>query len=60
MKTYVGTTAVLFGLLTLIHVWRLVEEGGPMEPWFLALTAASGALCLWAVLVLRRSARSSG
>ena len=55
MKTYIATTGAVFGLVTILHVWRLVEEGGPMEPWFLLLTAASGALCLWAVLVLRRS-----
>jgi hypothetical protein len=27
MKAYVMTTGILFGLLTMAHVWRVVEEG---------------------------------
>ncbi len=27
MKAYVVTTGTIFGLLTLAHLWRMVEEG---------------------------------
>ena len=27
MRAYVMTTGVLFGLITLAHVWRVIEEG---------------------------------
>jgi hypothetical protein len=58
MKTYVVTTGALFGLLTIAHIWRMSVErplGG--DPWYLAITAATAVLCVWAVFVLRRPAR---
>lgn len=49
MKAYVTTTGAVFGALTLVHVWRMVEERQmATEPWYLLITAATGALCLWA------------
>jgi hypothetical protein len=27
MKRYVITTGVVFGLLVVVHIWRVVEEG---------------------------------
>ena len=27
MKAYVMTTGAAFGLLTLVHIWRVIEEG---------------------------------
>jgi len=55
MKAYVVTTGVLFGLLVVVHLWRVIEEGpGPArDPWFLGITVIAGALCLWAWRVLR-------
>ena len=29
VKSYVMTTGVVFGLLTLAHIWRVIEEGPP-------------------------------
>ena len=59
MRAYVLTTGVIFGIVTLAHVWRMVEER-PMatEPWYILITVATGALCLWAWRVLRRTGRS--
>lgn len=50
MKAYVMTTGVVFGLLTLAHIWRVVEEGTHLarDPWFVLITIAAGALSLWA------------
>jgi hypothetical protein len=60
MKAYLITTAVVFALLTLAHIWRGIQEGAQMaaQPWFILITLASAALCVWAVLLLRRSPRS--
>ena len=57
MKAYVITTGVVFGLLTVAHLLRMVLEKPDLasEPFYLAITAASAALCVWAFVVLRRS-----
>ena len=55
MKTYVLVTGIIFGLITIAHVWRMfVEPHLAREPWFLLLTAASAALSLLAWRVSRR------
>jgi hypothetical protein len=59
MKAYVMTTGVVFGLITLAHIWRVTEETHlAKEPWFILLTVATAALCLWAVRLLWRPPRS--
>jgi len=60
MKAYVTTTGVVFGLLTLTHLWRAIEEGPHLatDPWFVLITIAAAALCLWALRLLRLTARS--
>ena len=54
------TTGAIFGLIVVAHVWRIVEEGTHLaaDPGYMALTAASGALCVWAgrLLMRRRAA----
>jgi len=49
-------TGVVFGLITLAHIWRVVEEGSglAMQPWFILLTIAAAGLCVWSVSLLRR------
>jgi hypothetical protein len=58
MKAYLITTAAIFGLLTLVHIWRAVSESGLVarEPWFILITALSAALCVWACRLLRVAA----
>ena len=60
MKAYVVTTGTIFGLLTVAHLWRMVEEGSHVatDPLFILVTLASGVLCLWAWRVFRLSTRS--
>jgi hypothetical protein len=60
MKAYVMTTGAVFGLLTLAHIWRVIEEGPHLatEPWYVLITVAAAALCFWAVLLLWRWPRS--
>lgn len=61
MKAYVMTTGLVFGLLVVVHVWRVIEEGSRLatDPWYVLVTAIAAALCLWSWRVLRRSARQS-
>jgi hypothetical protein len=60
MRAYVMTTGVLFGLITMAHVWRVFEEdrGLATDPSFILLTIAAAALCLWAWRLLRLSTRA--
>jgi hypothetical protein len=60
MKAYVTTTGVVFGLLFVVHIWRVIVEGTQLarDPFWVLITALAGALCIWSLLVLRRSARS--
>jgi hypothetical protein len=50
MKIYVMTTGTVFGLITVAHVLRIIAEGPHLmtDPWFVLLTVATAALCLWA------------
>jgi hypothetical protein len=54
------TTGILFGLLTMAHVWRVVEEGRHLaaDPWYVLITLATAALCVWAWRLLRFSTRA--
>jgi len=59
MKAYVMTTGAVFGLLTLVHLWRIIVEGLHLatDPLYVLITFAAGGLCLWACLLLRLSTR---
>lgn len=57
MRSYVAVTGILFALLVVAHVARMVLENGSLasDPIYLAITATSAGLSLWAWLALRRS-----
>jgi hypothetical protein len=57
MKTYVMTTGVVFGLLTVAHILRIIAEGTHLaaDPWYMLVTGAAGVMCLWAWRLLRLS-----
>lgn len=54
MKAYLTTTATLFGLLAIAHIWRIIAEwpalvtdtGAKIEG---AIGLIAAALCLWAI-----------
>jgi protein-S-isoprenylcysteine O-methyltransferase Ste14 len=56
MKAYLMTTGAVFGLITLAHLWRILDEWPHLatEPGYLLITVAAAALCLWAWRLLRR------
>jgi len=61
MKGDVITTGTLFGLLTLAHVWRVVQEPHlARDPFFLAFTGLATGMCIWAgwLLLSAKRARS--
>ena len=55
MKAYVMTTGALFGLLFLVHLWRVVVEGPQLatRPEYVVVTAIAAAMCVWAWRVYR-------
>lgn len=56
MKTYVITTGIVFGVLTLAHIWRaIVERQMATDPFFIGVTVLAAFLAIWAGIVLRRS-----
>ena len=60
MKAYIITTGAVFGLLTLAHIWRVFAEEPHLatDPWFILITVAAAALCVWAWRLVRRSSRA--
>ncbi|HEY6102216.1 MAG TPA: hypothetical protein VI007_03200 [bacterium] len=60
MKAYVMTAGAVFGLITVVHVWRIIVEWPHLatEPWYLLLTVAAAALSVWAWRLLRLPSRS--
>jgi hypothetical protein len=60
VKAYVVTSGMLFGIVTVAHVWRMIEEGRSVasSPWYLAITILTAALAAWAWRVARGGARS--
>lgn len=59
MKAYLLTTGAVFGLLTLVHIWRMIEEGPQLatDPWYVLITVAAATLGLWACRLLWRVPR---
>ncbi len=60
MTAYLITTGIVFGLMTLVHLWRVWAEGPLLlrEPLFIAFTFAAVGLCVWACALLWRRRRS--
>ena len=62
MKAYLITTGVIFGLLTIAHIWRMFSETGfhsDRNPWFVAITLLSAGISIWAFQLLRKASRSA-
>ena len=59
MKAYVLTTGIIFGLITLAHVWRIIVEEMNLakEPSFVLMTVVTAALSAWAWKAYRRLPR---
>jgi hypothetical protein len=59
MKAYVMTTGAVFGLLTLVHLSRIiVERHLATDPLYILITVAAASLCIWAWRLLMLSRRS--
>src|SRR5438270_11455104 len=54
MRFYLTLTAIVFGLLTVVHIWRMAVESASLarDPFFLLITVISAAVCVWAVRLI--------
>ncbi len=60
MKAYLLTTGTVFGLLVVLHIWRMfVESTMVRDPWYWLITISAAVLCVWAFKLLRGSSRAS-
>jgi hypothetical protein len=59
MKAYLVITSMVFGLITVAHIWRIIVENPHLmvEPWFVLLTLFAAGLCAWALRLLWRLPR---
>lgn len=59
MRAYIITTGWVFGLLVIVHVWRMIEEGTHLarDPFYVLVTLLATALCVWAWRVLKLAPR---
>lgn len=57
MKAYLITTGTIFAIITALHIWRAIAEGGPGPVWILLILLPAG-LCIWAFALLKKSSRS--
>ena len=56
LKAYIITAGIVFGLLTVVHIWRMIVEPHlAADPWFIVATLVSGVLCFSAWRVTRRA-----
>ena len=60
MRAYVLTTGIVFGLLTLAHLWRIAAEGVQLltSPWWVGITVGAAALSIWAWRLARQQQRT--
>ena len=56
MKLYLIITSAVFGLITVVHIWRAIAENPHLaaEPWYVLLTLAAAGLCFWGLRLLWR------
>lgn len=60
MRIYVLITGLIYGIITVLHAWRVIQEGtGKLhDPWFLGFTILSVVMALWAWLILRARSKA--
>jgi hypothetical protein len=56
MRAYIVTSGTIFGLLVVVHIWRIAVEGLSVasDPWFVGSTLIALGLCGWAVGLARQ------
>jgi hypothetical protein len=59
MRTYVVATGIVFAVLTLAHLWRIIQEPHlASDPWFMVATVVAATLSVAAWRVARRPGES--
>lgn len=61
MKAYLGVTATIFALLTVLHLWRMLFESTSLarDPFLVSITILSAVLCVWAIRLLMTARKPS-
>jgi hypothetical protein len=61
MRAYVLTTGSIFGLLVLVHLWRLIQEWAQIvrDPWYALATIVAAVLFGWSIRLVRDMRRNS-
>jgi hypothetical protein len=61
MKTYLLVTAILFGLLAVVHLLRAIQESHQLahDPWFVVITVVAAAMSFWAFRLWRKAPSST-
>ena len=57
MRPYLLITSIVFGLVTIAHIWRMIGESAALakDPWFIALTVVAAGLSIWSAALYRRA-----
>jgi hypothetical protein len=60
MRAYVVATGTVFGLLAVLHVWRVFAESTNIarDPWYIVITCLAAALAGWAFYLVRGAKRA--
>lgn len=60
MKAYLVSTGVVFGVITLLHIWRMFLESDTLlrDPWFWLTTVTAASFAVWAFRLLRAAGGS--
>jgi hypothetical protein len=59
MKAYLITTGTLFGVLALVHIWRVISTEPQLatDPWYVLVTVIAVLMSFWAFALLRLATR---
>jgi hypothetical protein len=59
MKAYLIATGTLFGLIVVVHAWRMAVETNLLrDPWYYLITLTAAALAIWAFRLLKSVGRA--
>ena len=59
MKAFLVTSGTIFGLLVVVHAYRItIEPQMARDPWFWAITVLAAILSLWAWRLVWQSRRT--
>jgi preprotein translocase subunit SecE len=59
MRAFVAVSTIIFGLISIAHVWRATVERRMLhQPWWVVLTLFGFVLFFWGLSLLMRKSRT--